>query len=64
MSKKGVRDTFNVRVELQGDINGKKILHEAVHTRSDGKINVAVSSKASGLIRVYIDGEVDSEMVL
>ena len=64
LSRKGVRDTFNVRVELQGDITGKKILHEGNHSRKDGKIQVPVSKNATGLIRVYIDGEVDSEMVI
>ena len=51
-------------VELQGDIMGKRILYEATHSRSDGKIKVPVEKDASGLIRVYIDGKVDSEMVL
>ncbi|MBO5142353.1 MAG: Stk1 family PASTA domain-containing Ser/Thr kinase [Clostridia bacterium] len=64
LSNKGVRETFSVRVELQGDITGKKILHEATHKRSDGRIQVAVSKNATGLIRVYIDGEIDSEMVI
>ncbi len=64
LSKKGARDTFKVRVELHGDISGKKVLHEAEHKRSDGKIQVAVDKNATGLIRVYIDGAVDSEMVI
>lgn len=64
LSNKGARETFNVRVELQGDISGKKILHEADHNRSDGRIQVAVDKNATGLIRVYIDGSVDSEMVI
>lgn len=64
LSNKGARDTFNVRVELQGDISGKKILHEAEHKRSDGRIQVAVDKQATGLIRVFIDGVVDSEMVI
>ena len=64
ISNKGARETFKVRVELQGDITGKKILHEAEHKRSDGRIQVPVSKQATGLIRVYIDGEIDSEMVI
>ncbi len=64
LSNKGARDTFTVRVELQGDITGKKILHEAKHSRSDGKIKVGVSKEATGLIKVFIDNELDSEMVL
>jgi len=43
LSNKGARETFKVRVELQGDITGKKILHEAEHKRSDGRIQVPVS---------------------
>ena len=64
LSNKGARATFTVKVELQGDITGKKILHEAIHSRSDGTIQVAVPKDAFGLLKVYIDGEVDSEMVL
>ena len=42
----------------------KKILYEANHKRSDGEIKVPVESNASGLIKVYIDNELDSEMAL
>lgn len=64
LTNKGARETFTVRVELLGDILGNKILYEGEHKRSDGKIKVAVPKKATGLIRVYIDNEFDSEMVL
>ena len=64
LSSKGARSTFNVRVELHGDLTGNKILYEANHKRSDGKIQVPVSKNATGLLRVYIDNEIDSEMVL
>ena len=64
LSNKGARPTFSVKVELQGDITGRKILYEGNHSRSDGKIQVAVPKDAIGLLKVYIDGEVDSEMVL
>ena len=64
LSSKGARDSFNVRVELLGGMTGKKILYEANHKRSDGEIKVPVESNASGLIKVYIDNELDSEMAL
>lgn len=64
ISNKGARESFSVRVELQGDITGKKILYEGTHTRADKKVNVEIPNGAMGLLKVYIDGEVDSEMVL
>lgn len=64
ISNKGARDSFTVRVELQGDITGKKILYEGTHTRADKKVKVDIPKDAIGLLKVYIDGEVDSEMVL
>jgi len=64
ISNKGARESFTVRVELQGDITGKKILYEGIHTRADKKVNVEIPNDAIGLLKVYIDGEVDSEMVL
>jgi len=64
LSSKGARESFNVRVELLGGMTGKKILYEANHKRSDGEVKVPVESTATGLIKVYIDNELDSEMAL
>ena len=64
LSNKGARETFTVKVELLGDITGNRILYEGQHKRSDGKIEVPVSKKSTGLVRVYIDNEFDTEMVI
>ena len=64
LTNKGTRDSFTVKVEVQGDLSGKKIIHEETHTRSEGKIKVPVPKNTMGLIRVFIDDELDSEMVI
>lgn len=64
VSNKGVRDVFSLKVELQGTSIGKKILHEGVHSRDEKKVSVTLPKGASGVLRVYIDDKLDSEMVL
>lgn len=64
ISKKGVRDVFTLRVELQGTSIGKQILYEGVHSRSDKTVEVPVDKDASGMLRVYIDDKLDSEMLI
>ncbi len=64
ISKKGVRDIFTVRVELQGSSIGKQILYEGVHSREDKVVNVPVDKNLSGMLRVYIDDKLDSEMLI
>ena len=65
LSNKGTRDTFVVKVELQSSILGTKILHEEVHQRKDGKISIALPNNSEGsMIKVYIDDNLDSEMVV
>lgn len=64
LTNKGKRDTFEVRVEVQGQITGTRIEYEKTHSRSDGKITVPISETGSGIVRVFIDDELDSEQVL
>lgn len=64
ISKKGVRDVFTLRVELQGTSIGKQILYEGVHSRSDKAVDVLVDKDVSGMLRVYVDDKLDSEMLI
>ena len=64
ISKKGVRDVFTLKVELQGSSIGKQILYEGVHSREDKVVNIPVAKNLSGMLRVYIDDKLDSEMLI
>jgi len=64
VSNKGSRNTFTVKVTLNGDIKGRTNIYEASHTRSDGIIDVPYPGDATGMLRVYIDGTLDSEMLI
>ncbi len=61
---KGSRDTFNVRVELNGDIKGRKVVYNQEHKRGDQQIVVTYPADATGMIRVYIDDILDSELMI
>jgi serine/threonine-protein kinase len=63
LSDKGQRDTFTVRVETEGKM-GKQIIYEKVHSRDDGQIGIPVSGNGDMLIRVFIDGVLDSEQAV
>ena len=63
VSKKGVRDVFTLKVEVQSSSVGKKIIYEGVHSRNDKIVNVTIPEGLSGMLRVYIDDKLDSEMV-
>ncbi|MBO5179210.1 MAG: Stk1 family PASTA domain-containing Ser/Thr kinase [Clostridia bacterium] len=63
VSKKGVRDVFTLKVEVQSSSVGKKIIYEGVHSRDDKIVNVTIPEGLSGMLRVYIDDKLDSEMV-
>ncbi|MBR4110328.1 MAG: Stk1 family PASTA domain-containing Ser/Thr kinase [Clostridia bacterium] len=63
VSKKGVRDVFTLKVEVQSSSVGKKIIYEGVHSRNDKTVNVTIPKGLSGMLRVYIDDKLDSEMV-
>ena len=64
VSTKGSRNTFTVKVTLNGDIKGRTNIYEETHTRADGVIYVPYPADATGMIRVYIDGVLDSEMLI
>lgn len=65
LSNQGTRETFLVKVEIQGQsIGGKKIEYEKYHKRSDGKISVLISDIPGAFLKVYIDDKVAYEMVL
>ncbi len=65
LSNKGSRDRFVVKVELQNSTVGSKIVYEGTHQRNDGKINVNLPNGVnSGMVKVYIDNALDSEMVI
>ncbi len=63
LTNKGERETFTVTVEVDG-INGKKVAYQKQHTREDSEIVVPVSGKGTAIVRVYIDGQKDSEEVI
>lgn len=64
LSSRGERDTFVVKVVVEGNTVGRKVEYEANHKRSDGIINVAVSDIKGAMLKVYIDDVIVSEMVL
>lgn len=60
LSNKKKKDFFVVKVETE-DTNGRQVVYEKVHTKNDDEINIPISGKGSVIVRVYIDGELDSE---
>ena len=64
LSTRGERDTFVVKVVVEGQTIGRKVEYEASHKRSDGIISVLVSDVKGAMLKVYIDDVVVSEMVL
>lgn len=64
LSNAGAKDGFDVRVVVESNTQGKKVEYEAKHSRSDGKIEVYVSDIKGAMLKVYIDNEVVSEMML
>ncbi|MBQ9280206.1 MAG: Stk1 family PASTA domain-containing Ser/Thr kinase [Clostridia bacterium] len=64
LSNAGKKDGFNVKVVLESNTLGKKIEYEATHSRSDGRIEVDVPDIKGAMLKVYIDDEVVSEMML
>ncbi len=64
LSNKGNKDKFEVRVEINGDYLGRTEVYRGTHSRSDGLIQVEYPGDATGMLKVYIDGEFDSEQVI
>jgi serine/threonine-protein kinase len=61
---KGAQKTFKVKVTLNGDIKGRTNIYEGTHNRDEGIIEVPYPGDATGMIRVYIDDKLDSEMLV
>lgn len=65
LSSKGERDSFVVKVVLEGQaVGGKKYEYEKRHKRSDGTITVPVTYSQGAMVKVYIDDVLDSEQIL
>ena len=64
LSNAGTKDGFNVKVVLESNTLGKKVEYEATHSRSDGRIEVYVTDIKGAMLKVYVDDEVVSEMML
>lgn len=64
LSKAGERDSFIVKVVLEGQTIGRKVEYEAKHKRSDGEISVLVTNISGAMLKVYIDDDLKSEMIL
>ena len=64
LSNKGKREEFEVKVVLQGTLVGTRVEYEGTHSRSDGTIEITVTDAPGSYLRIYIDGELDSEEVL
>ena len=64
LKNKGSRDSFEVKVILNGDYLGRKDIYKGQHTRNDGMIQVDYPGDATGVLQVYIDGVLDSEQVI
>ncbi len=55
--------SFEVKVIIE-DITGHRTAYQHNHTSADGLIDIRVSGKGSAIIRVYIDDDLNSEMVI
>lgn len=62
---KGLKEEFDVRIEeVGGGIIGKRIEYEGVHSRSEKIMKIKVTKEIGAMLTVYIDGKVDSQMVI
>lgn len=65
LSDRGLKDTFEVRVEeVGGLIIGKRIEYEGTHSRSEGMLKIKVTKEVGAMLTVYIDGKPDTQMVI
>lgn len=65
VANKGLSETFDIRVEEAGGfIVGKRVEYEGVHSRSEEKIKIKVTKEIGAMLTVYIDGKIDSQMVI
>ncbi|MBO5142906.1 MAG: hypothetical protein J6C46_07975 [Clostridia bacterium] len=62
---KGLKDTFDVRVEeVGGLIIGKRVEYEGTHSRNEGILKVKVTREVGAMLTVYIDNKLDSQMLI
>lgn len=65
LKDKGLSETFDIKVEeVGGFILGKRIEYEGTHSRSEEKIKIKVTKEIGAMLTVYIDGKIDSQMVI
>ena len=65
LKDKGLKDTFEVRVEeVGGFIIGKRIEYEGIHTRSEEMLKIKVTKEVGAMLTVYIDNKIDSQMLI
>ena len=55
---------FLVEVEISGTYTGTKKIYSKTHTSDDGEISVDVSGYGEIMLKVYIDGNLDSQSAL
>ena len=62
---KGLKDTFDVRVEeVGGLIIGKRVEYEGTHSRNESILKVKVTREVGAMLTVYIDNKLDSQMLI
>ncbi len=59
-----INGEFTVRLELKGDIKGRTLIYEGLHSRKDGIIEIPYPADATGILSIYINDELNSEKVL
>ena len=65
LKDKGLKDTFDVRVEeVGGLIIGKRIEYEGTHSRAEEMITIKVTKEIGAMLSVYIDDKLDSQMLI
>lgn len=62
---KGLKDTFEVRVEeVGGLIIGKRVEYEGIHSRNEKVLKIKITKEIGAMLTVYIDNQIDSQMLI
>ena len=65
LTNKGSGDnSFLVEVETSNTYNGNQKIYSGTHKASDGEISVDVYGYGETMLKVYIDGKLDSQQTL
>ncbi len=64
LSNLGERETFELKVVLQGTLVGNRVEYEGTHSRSEGSINIDITDAPGSKLTIYVDGKIASEQVL